>query len=234
MADRAQQLEALVREVTQAVLAQLAAGATGPDAWRGKALILLPVPPARPDALAGLAEEARRLGFGVETLPGLDAGAAAAALGALQPGDVVVVGSLGFAWARRLVELDDGEPGVRLVLGALLAGRPVLAASDGLSAGPAVRGRVAERAHELLRELIALGLGLRPLAELGASLAGLRAGRDTGGRALGGLLGEADVEALHRAGERRVRLARGCLVTPLARTRAAELGLELIEQEGSP
>jgi len=236
VADR-QQLDALVAEVTEAVLAALAgrpgAGqAAGPA--HARALLVLPAPPVDPRALAALGAAARRAGFALAPVPGGDPEAAAAALGALRPGDAVVVGALGFAWARRLLALDDDEPGVRLVLGALLAGRPVLAAEDGLRPAPTARGKVADRARELLRELAALGLGLHPLAELGARLAGLRASRDPTARALGGLVSEADVEALHRAGERRVALARGCLITPLARTRAVELGLELLEQEVSP
>ena len=49
--------------------------------------------------------------------------------------------------------------------------------------------------------------------------------------AVDGLLLEEDVLALHKQGFYILRLMQGCVVTPLARDRANELGMELCREE---
>ncbi|MBI5487601.1 MAG: hypothetical protein HY905_09735 [Deltaproteobacteria bacterium] len=219
---------------------------------RGDVFVLLPVAPARPEDLARRLEELGRLGWRVRGSAAPEARAAMehaglsshVALAPLDPGhrdpadppgrparhEVVVLGSLGFAFARRLAALDDDDPFVRRIARALLDGRKVLALGDDLAPAPAAAGgTAAHEAADVLQRLERLGLEVHRTAELEGVLARLTDAGATVARAAGGLLTEAEVVRLREAGETRLVLAPHTIVTPLARSKAAELGLTLEE-----
>ena len=151
-------------------------------------------------------------------------------LASLEPGDVVVIGSIGFGLASRLTRLDDDDPFVRLAVAARLRGLPVLLLRDDLEPSSAMGGEIASRAKELLRDLERLGLDVLPTGGLERRLAKAAAAGSVAERDVNGLLTEVDVERLFESGERRLVLSARTLVTPLARSRAATLGLELVEK----
>ena len=246
--------EQLVRRINDRVLQLLGlpAPAPGPPARRG-VLLLLPVAPLRLAELAAEVARVRAAGHVVRTLAWsavlreldrtglrerfgndlLDAAQTDPAdlLGARRPGDLVVLGALGFATARRLVELQDDDPLVRVVAQTLLGGGTVLAAVDELAPhAPGVAGELARRADTLRRGLEQLGLTLVTAGEWEERLGRAAAAATTVARAVGGLLSEDEVRQLWAAGERRLVLPPRTIVTPLARSRAAALGLELVEK----
>ena len=246
-------IEQLIRSVTGLVVERLEGHASAkPTGLRGDVLVLLPVPPAQPDAIVRQVEVLRRTGWNVRALAspaalveldrvGLRAslaaepldpghGGVATALATLQPRTALVVGSLGFAFARRLAELGDDDPFVRLLARALLDGRKVLAVADDLAPhGAGVGSEAAKRGEERLRDLERLGIEPLAAGDLESVLARTSDARATVSRAVGGLLTEADVVRLRDAGETRLVLPPRTIVTPLARSRAAELGLVLVE-----
>ena len=245
--------EQLVRRITDRVLARLGrAAAPSPQARRG-VLLLLPVVPLRLAELAAEVARVRAVGHDVRTLAwpvvlreldrtGLRERFGSGLLDAAQagpvdleaarhPGDLVVLGALGFASARRLVELQDDDPLVRVVAQTLLGGGTVLAAVDELSPhAPGVAGELVRRAETLRRGLEQLGLAPVTGGEWEERLGRAAAAATTVARSVGGLLSEDDVRRLHAAGERRLVLPPRTIVTPLARSRAAALGLELVEK----
>jgi hypothetical protein len=218
---------------------------------RGNVLAVLPVPPGRPADLARDLEELVRLGWRIRGTGSPEALAAMQQAGLpdgvawkpletahgaggadARPGshDVVVLGSLGFAFARRLADLDDDDPVVRLIARALLGGRKVLALADDLApTGTTASGAVAREAAERLQGLARLGVDVRRAAELEGVLSRLADAGATVARTAGGLLTEADVVRLREAGETRLVLPPRTIVTPLARSKAVELGLSLEE-----
>ncbi|MBI5501103.1 MAG: hypothetical protein HY907_12730 [Deltaproteobacteria bacterium] len=222
------------------------------EAARGDVSFLLPVAPTRPADLARRLAELERLGWRVRGAAAPDALAAMELAGISRtltlapldpnrrdsggplgpPGrrEVVVVGSLGLAFAHRLAALDDDDPFVRVVARALLDGRKVLALADDLTPSPAAApAAAAAQAAAALQALERLGLEVRRGAELEDALSRLADARATVSRAAGGLLTEADVVRLRDAGETRLALPPRTIVTPLARSKAAELGLALEE-----
>jgi hypothetical protein len=238
-------IEALVAAVTAEVMARLDPARQAPAARRYA--FLLPLPGRALPAAVAAASALSRRGHDVSLLASPQAEAALRQLGlekapvavapleatagewlsrGLQGREALVLGSLGFSLLARLVRREDDDPCVRLLLGALLRGCPVLALSDDLDG----EGALAREAADRLRSLAPLGLTAISSTELDAALQRLERVPDTAARALGGLLTESDVERLGAAGERRLRLARRTAVTPLARSRAAELGL-LLERE---
>ncbi|MBN2498903.1 MAG: hypothetical protein JXR96_30210 [Deltaproteobacteria bacterium] len=242
------EIEQLIQRITDLVMARLGKVA-GSGARRGL-LLLLPMPSAGLAELAKRAEQLRRAGFGLRTLasraaleqiergglrarlgPELacpDEAGLAEALAGSEAGEVVILGSLGFALAGRLRELADDDPWVRLCTRAALSGHRVILVCDDLR--PRRTGTpLADRAEALLGELSALGLepidadGLPQLAER------LARAQSPASRALGELVTESDVEAVYRSGLSQLVLTARAIVTPLARSRAAELGLEIVE-----
>ena len=151
-------------------------------------------------------------------------------LASLKAGDAVVLGSIGFGLAARLARLDDDDPFVRLAVAARLKGLPVLLLRDDLEPSSGVGGEIASRANDLLRDLERLGLEVLPARGLERRLAKAAAAGSVAERDVGGLLTEVDVERLFESGERRLVLSARTLITPLARTRASALGLELVEK----
>jgi len=249
--DDGKETERIVREVTGRVLDRL--GAAGRQA--GEAILLLPVATgstARALAFAAQLEEkgialatlgapavveelarlglAGRLGGRVESFAAADVGRAIAGMG---PGSSVVIGSIGFASAAALARLEDGDPFVRLVTQARLKGCTVAMAPDDLAGNAgADAGPLGERARALLRELALLGIETAPWAELAALVERRRALGGSAAKVAGRLVTEEDVEALARAGETTLHLPRGTVVTPLAQTRAYELGVQLRRDDG--
>ncbi len=246
-------IERLIQQVTELVLARLGGSQRPqPPARRRPIELLLPVQPAGDAAVlraiaqltcagnpvacrttAAVAEWLQRSGRRSQ-LDGpvtVLADSLDEALAALDGRALWVLGSLGFGLAGRLARLEDDDPFVRLLSQALLRGRRVLLAAEELEPAAAVGGPVAERAAGLLAELERLGCERLSAAALADRVAALEAGDSTASQALAGLVTEADVEQLAADGPRRLALAPGTIVTPLARSRAGELGLELIEAE---
>jgi hypothetical protein len=145
-------------------------------------------------------------------------------LSELRPDDLLVLGSIGFELGRAVTGLNDQDPWVRLITQGLLKKVQVVLVSDELSAAPGTP--LESKTSALLRDLSALGIQPVALDDL-ATLAGSygRSGET------GGLLTEADVERLVNAGERRLVLPRRTVVTPLALSRAFELGLEIVKED---
>jgi hypothetical protein len=153
-------------------------------------------------------------------------------LAGLRGHDLVVIGSLGFELARATLDLADQNPWVRLVSQALLKKLPVILVADDLAPGTgSARDRLTARSADLLRDLAGLGLRPVPLDKLGVLTHDLAQSASTLSRAAGGLVTEADVEQLVAEGERRLVLPPQTIVTPLARSRATELGLEIVKEE---
>ncbi len=152
-------------------------------------------------------------------------------LASIRPPDAILVGSLCFSFASRLIRLDDDDPFVRLILSAKLMGLSVMVLRDDLEAAAGVSGEIPRRASELLREIDRLGLEVLPADGLETRLERAASGGSIAARGAGGLITEDDVEKLHDSGERRLVLSPRTIITPLARSRAAELGLDLIEKK---
>lgn len=245
--------ERLVQRVTELVLARLGADRRARQPARRRPVeLLLPVQPAGDHALLRQIAQLARAGNPVacrttaavadwlvrsghrSQLDGpvtVLAESLDEALAALDGRALWLLGALGFGLAGRLVRLEDDDPFVRLVSQALLRGRRVLLVAEDLEPAAAAAGPVAERAAGLLADLERLGLERLPPSALADRVAALEAGDTTASQALAGLVTEADVEQLAADGPRRLSLAPGTIVTPLARSRAGELGLELIEAE---
>ncbi|NMB73837.1 MAG: hypothetical protein GYA21_01755 [Myxococcales bacterium] len=241
----ANDIEALVAAVTAEVMGRLNA-ARGALARRAFAF-LLPLPGRALPRLLSAATELARRGNDVDILTAPQAEAALrktglAAAGSLQPleaaaaerlmrglesREVFVLGSASLSLLRRLAEREDDDPCVRLLLSARLRGCPVLMVCDDVEG----EGPLGREAAERVRELTGLGMTAISSAGLETALRRLEAQPGTAARELGGLLTESDVERLFAAGERKLRLSRRTAVTPLARSRAAELGLILEREE---
>ena len=257
MAD-ARDIEILVRAVTERVLARTQAAAVQPavqpgatEARRRRLVMLLAAPSGHLKELAARVEQLIRAGWPVQTLTceaaqaeieqtglrtrfgtemqSLAEAGVSQVLGKLGHGDLLVLGTLGFAFVRRLQALDDDDPFVRLCSQALLGGVRVAAIKDDLSPpGIGPQGPLGQRAEDLLGDLASLGIDLLPGAELSGWLEGLAAADVTLSKTVGSLLTESDVEQVAASGERRLVLPARCIVTPLAWTRAADLGLALL------
>ncbi len=245
--------EKFIRLVTEAVTARLEQK-PAENASRKTLLLLLPEPISGLKALVDRIVAWRAVGWRVLVLAGQKVAQEAEArvlrgrlgdevaelesahlgewLERLSQMQAVLLGGLGLSGARRLCQLDDSTPWVRLSLRALLRGLPVLAISDELIAVPAAReGTATREARRLLQEVERLGVFCVPLVDSAAEL-DRRAGDNPGAtQSLGGLLSEGAVEEFYRSGARKIAVPAGTLITPLARTRAAELGLELVFEE---
>ncbi|RME21629.1 MAG: hypothetical protein D6806_14395 [Deltaproteobacteria bacterium] len=139
----------------------------------------------------------------------------------------IVLSGIGMGLARRLAEGDDEAPVARLAWRALLSGKPVLADRADLLPAAAPKSRAADIAAGALRELEHIGMECLPAASMAPRIERLLDAPGTAERALSGLLTEEEVERLAAEGHRTLVLEAGTIVTPLAKSRAAELGLEL-------
>ena len=148
----------------------------------------------------------------------------------LTEGDFVVIGILGFAAVNRLTNFEDDNLFVRLISQAMLAGMRILAVKDDLTASPVVQSsKVAKQARQQLRDLEKMGINLIALSELTNHVQQMEASHSTLSQAAGKLVTEDQIEAIVATGERRLVLPPKTIVTPLARSRATALGLELIK-----
>jgi len=245
------EIEDLIRVIAQRVLARLGEG--GEEAGSGSIKLLLLLP----DSTAGIERLASRVGKWVASgvdlraivspavARDLDASGLRGKLGrelctfdevdlcaelaGIDQKNLVLVGSIGFESARALCELRDGSPFVRLVSQAILHNKQVAVIADDLKprAG-AGQGRAAVEAESLLRDLERNDLVLIDTEEVWNLISRLRAGASTLTRTVGDLLTEEDVERLAAEGERKLTLSSRTVVTPLAASRAAELGIELV------
>jgi hypothetical protein len=207
-----------------------------------------------PEAEVALGMMSRSSNHGRATLVGPggagEAGLASAWLEAAAGCDLLFIGSLAWHQARALTAFDDRDPAVAVVLDALGAGRAVrLLVGEGLTGLHRHRGRgaqepgvslgrrggaggaVASEATRLHRALDNLGVSLVSIEAIGAQLAARSAAKEAFGRALGGLLGERDVEQAASEGRRELRLPKDVVVTPLARDRARALGIVLFRED---
>ena len=248
-------IERLIKIVTDQVLAKLGSDdSQGKDRGPAKVILLLPLVSAGLKSLSlrvaeilsqgvevsvlvepQVATELDRLGlrgsFG-SRLASLADTNMSQLLADLGPRDLVVVGSIGFDIAQALYELNDGLPLVRLVSQALLKGANAAVIIDDLNAvALGADGPVQRRAADTSRKLQDLGLRMISSADLPVLFEKLRAAAGTLSQSIGTLLTEQDVEKLAAMGERRLRLAPKTIVTPLAASRAVELGVELIKSE---
>jgi len=249
---RADELERLIQAVTDLVLARLKDWA--PPAPEPPTLtVLWPAPiPTRDAILAGAAAfradgrsvrwlvRADLLDDLVPQLPAderprchaLGRAPVQAILADLREGDVLLLAAANFEAARLLLALRDDHDWVHLLLQAHLAGRPVVVCEDLLASGsPAATNPVAREADQLLRQLRQAGYRLAPARDLARLFKDLARACDPGLQGAPDLLTEQDVENLVRAGHRELRLHARTLVTPLARSRADELGLGLLRPE---
>ena len=149
--------------------------------------------------------------------------------------------------AARVAMLDFAGLIPNLILEALMKGLPVVAARDaadpdhpewGSVLGGEPHPGLAAALRENLRRLEALGVRLVAAAELeaagrvmaGASGVAVPEAHPPGAPVVRGVITAAEILAAAREG-REIRLARGALVTPLARDVAAEHGVRLLETE---
>jgi hypothetical protein len=243
--------EALIRTVTEAVLARL-----GVQAGRAPRRVLLLLPMASRGlpglgaqvaelirrghrvtvlAAASVAGDLERLGLrgclGTEVLT-VEAHGLTALLAELSGRDWVVLGSLGFSLARALLSRDDRDPFVRLICQALLCGGPVSVLPEDLKSDQAAaRSPLVLEGAGLLKELAGMGIALVPAGALARTALALESADGTISREAGTLVSEEDVLRLHQAGEKRLVVGHKTLLTPLARGRAVELGLEIQVEE---
>lgn len=246
-----QELEGIIQEVTELVMAHLEQGGAPSTGGARRVVLLLPSASGNGAKLSQLAASLRRQGFVFSLLApsriveGLKLSSLLAGFGAevqaveqvdlgacmarLQSRDLLVIGSLSFDFAGRLLAFRDDDPFVRLLASAALAGNPTAILADDLTpqAG-ASPNRITLEAGRRLRELENMGLALLSLADLPAWCERWAASESTLSRSVGGLLTERDVEEIAASGELRVVLAEGAIVTPLAWGRARELKLEII------
>jgi len=244
------EIERLVRLITDQVMARLQAGA-GAQAVPARPLwLLLAGPSGRLADVAGQAGRLLRAGAGLRLLavPGLEQAGERLALpgpvqvltaealcsllsGGDEPAALLLAGA-GLQLCRRIIAADDEQPAVRLVWHFLLQSRPVLRLEE--EPGPAGvpgEGAAPQLARRLARELQRLGVEDCPVGDwAGRVLPWLRR-PGTAEQALQGLLTEQAVESLAGQGQRRLLIARGTIVTPLAASRAAELGVEIVREQ---
>jgi hypothetical protein len=217
-------IEQLVQTVTAEVLARLKQNRPATNSPRRRICLLVPVVSKH---LAALEHQLGRLsqkGFRIQTLESEDKSLAIETQD-IQPQDLIVIGSLGFAFIRSLCGLEDDNLFIRLITQALLEGRQVMAISDDLQPG----GFLEKQARKHLTELKSMGIQLVSLNELVPKIELLRAQDTTLSQAVGSLLTEEHVVQLSRAGEKSLVLSARTIVTPLARSKAAELNLKLVE-----
>ncbi|MBU1537904.1 hypothetical protein KKF84_21510 [Myxococcota bacterium] len=147
----------------------------------------------------------------------------------LQSSDVVLLAGANFQAARQLLALDDAHSWVHVLLQAHLTGQAILICEDLLSSkGLASQNHVAQEAHSIKRQLKQMGYKLIAAQNLATQLKNMTLAYENGLQNTRELLTEQDVENLVRAGQRELRLHAKTLVTPLAESKATELGLNLL------
>lgn len=244
-------IERLVRQVTDLVLARMNTTSTQQESARRLVRVLLPMPTENIKALASLLASLEKDGYPTSTLVTADVKTWLESVGMMAsfPGDVqyihgpwdelhypieprshvLLLGSLGFSFCKRLLGLDDEDPMVLLVTRALLKRVRVVAIRDDLQPTEGNTGSLAQNALSVLRDLERMDLDVLGMQQAGEHIRNICASDATVSKAFSALLGEVDVQKLWASGHRKIVLAQGAVVTPLARNKAAELGIELVE-----
>ncbi len=138
------------------------------------------------------------------------------ALEYLQRCDAVVC-MLSLSLAGKIASLDDEVGASKLALRALLAGKRVIGVTDALESSQSAPRALSVAVEERLRALRAFDVRLAKLECIEGELSGNAPAK--------GLITEDDILA-HGAGV--IRAPRGTVITPLARDRASEKGIEII------
>ena len=150
----------------------------------------------------------------------------------MQRTDVVLLAATHIEATRQLVALNDELSWIHVLLQAHMSGQQVVVCEDLLTPrGLSKQNTVAQEAAALKRQLRQMGFTLIPGHDLAKYLKELTLSSSHGAQEEGGLLTEQDVEDLVRAGQKELRLHPKTLVTPLAQSKAAELGLRLVRRQ---
>lgn len=249
-------LERLVRTVTEQVLQQTGPPAAPQPDWGGqpsggKVVLLLPLVFRRVHALTEAADKLVHGGHRLHVLatdPVLHAlqrremlqrlgphvhraeDGGGPTVGKLCGYDAVVLGSLGFGLGRRLVELEDDDPFVRVVTQAMVRDVPVVAVTDDLKHAR-VDGVPAmiSRGEKLLVELEQMGLSTCTSEGLPEAVQGLVDGQGVVGVG-DDLITEDHVRRFAARGGHNLVLPARTIVTPLAETKALELGVTIVKE----
>ncbi|MBN2725440.1 MAG: hypothetical protein JXR95_15350 [Deltaproteobacteria bacterium] len=153
-------------------------------------------------------------------------------LGDIRGNGVVLIAAANFHAAGQILSYNDEIPWIHVLLQAHLAGQQVLICDDLLSSrGLSAQNPVTEEAQKLKRQLEHMDFKLIASGEVSGYLKNLTLSVNHGSQGEGGLLTERDVEDMFRAGHRELRLHAKTLVTPLAHSKAAELGLNLLHMQ---
>lgn len=162
----------------------------------------------------------------------LDQAPVQAILDDLHSSDVVLLAAANFQAAGQLLSLDDERAWIHVLLQAHLTGQPVLICDDLLSSrGLAAQNQVAQEAQRRKRQLQQMGYQLLAAKNLADHLKNMTLSVNLGLQNTRELLTELDVENLFRAGYRELRLPAKTLITPLAESKATELGLNLLRSQ---
>ncbi len=146
--------------------------------------------------------------------------------------DVTLLAGVHFDAARKVLAMADDHVWVHVLLQAHLAGQPVWICRDLLTGqGQAARNPVMEEARAIVRQLTQAGYQLVAARDLARKLNDMTLSCNLGLLETRELLTEQDVENLFRAGHRELHLQAKTLVTPLAESKASELGLELLRTQ---
>jgi len=150
-------------------------------------------------------------------------------LGKMQTSDVMLVAAANFQAAKQIISMNDEIPWVHVLLQAHLSGQHIIICEDLLSpAGLKDQNPVALEAASLKRDLKTMGFTLVRAKELTDYFKDLTSTVNFGTSEKATLVTERDVEDMYRAGHKELRLHAKTLVTPLAQSKATELGLNLI------
>jgi len=153
-----------------------------------------------------------------------DAAAAASAY------DAVLVGTLSRNLVAKVALLATDSTAGELVLQALLAGKTVVAAGDGLEAETAhIPAAAKSTVQGYLRTLTEMGMDILPAAQLAErfpTVAAMRSAR-RGGSASRTIVTADEVADAARAGKRALEVPADAIITGAAEDRARELGVEL-------
>ncbi|MEM2900623.1 MAG: hypothetical protein QXT63_07510 [Thermoplasmata archaeon] len=128
-----------------------------------------------------------------------------------------VVCLLSLSLAEKIGALDDSVAASRVVLRALLAGKRVYALTDDIEPKANAPKLISSAIDERLRRLRAFDVKVTRIEEF--SLESEKTSQRKG------LITEEDILAV---GSGEIRVAKGCVITPLARDRAAELGIKIV------
>ncbi len=246
-------IERLIRQVTDLVLARMGTETKDGASNRRQIRVLLPSPTDNLKTLARVLSSLEKSGYPTSTMVtaqvrswmesvGMMAGFPGHVQYAHEPwtdieislqanSHVLLLGSLGFAFCKRLLEFNDEDPMVWMTTRALLQSVPVLAVRDDLEPAPLAEATasVATKGLAILNDLQSMGIQVLGLDQMDEQIKNICISDGTLSRALGRLLTEADVERLASLGHKKIVLEKRTVITPLAKAKASELGLELKE-----